>query len=164
LIYMSEIFTTIPDQDDMSTHFCSITDNELRFLYTNVLFQKQFGLHNETWKGRPFHEVVQSFQVEKCLQAKEECIRNPGKVICIEIQATIGAEETWFRWEMNAVKNEAGEVQGIRFIGTDISVQKKMNKELEQLGVIFDNVSDIIVTLTGMMWLTGIIKKFLTWN
>jgi PAS domain S-box-containing protein len=144
---MSEISTTIPYQDDMSRHFCSITDNELRFLYTNVLFQKQFGLSNETWKGKPFHEVVQSFQVEKCLQAKEECIRNPGKVISIEIQATINGEETWFRWEMNAVKNEAGEVQGIRFIGSDITAQKKLSKELLQLGVIFDNVSDIIVTI-----------------
>jgi PAS domain S-box-containing protein len=144
---MSEIFTTIPEQDDLSRYFCSITDNELRFLYTNVLFQKQFGLHNETWKGRPFHEVVQSFQVEKCLQAKNECIRNPDKVINIEIQATIDGAETWFRWEMNAVKNKRGEVEGIRFIGTDITAQKKLNEELLQLGVIYDNVSDIIVTL-----------------
>jgi PAS domain S-box-containing protein len=144
---MSEISTTIPFLDNMSRHFCSITDNELRFLYTNVLFQKQFGLSNETWKGKPFHEVVQSFQVEKCLQAKEECIRNPGKVISIEMQATIDGDDTWFRWEMNAVKNDSGVVEGISFIGTDITAQKKLNKELLQLGVIFDNVSDIIVTI-----------------
>jgi PAS domain S-box-containing protein len=150
---MSEISTTISHLDNLSGHFCSITDNELRFLYTNVLFQQQFGLSNETWKGRPFHEVVHSFQVEKCLQAKEECTRNPGKVISIEIQATIDNEETWFRWEMNAVKNEAGVVEGIRFIGTDITAHKKLTNELLQLGVLFDNVSDIIVTLDARFYI-----------
>jgi PAS domain S-box-containing protein len=144
---MSEISTTIPYMDSMSRHFCSITDNELRFLYTNVLFQKQFGLHNETWKGKPFHEVVHSFQLEKCLQAKEECIRNPAKVISIEIEATINDEDTCFRWEMNAVKNDKGIVEGISFIGTDVTAQKRLSKELLQLGVVFDNVSDVIVTL-----------------
>jgi PAS domain S-box-containing protein len=146
---MSDISTTIPSMDSMSTHFCSITDNELRFLYANVLFQKQFGLHNETWKGKPFHEVVQSFQVEKCVQAKDECIRNPGKVISIEIESSIDGNDTWFRWEMNAVKSSSGVVEAISFIGTDITAEKRLNKELAQLGAIFDNVSDIIVTLDG---------------
>ncbi len=144
---MSETHTSGSQLDNLPDQFCSITDNELRFLYTNVLFQKKFGLHNQKWKGRPFHEVVQSFQAEKCLQAKEECISNPGKVISIEIHSGNNRDETVFRWEINAMKNESGVVEGIRFIGTDITAQKKLNNELLQLGIIFDNVSDIIVTI-----------------
>ncbi len=83
---MDSISEGISHLENSSEFLCSLTDTSFRFLDTNRLFQKQFGLENENWKGRLFPEVVQTFQMEKYLQVNNECINNPGKTICIEIQ------------------------------------------------------------------------------
>ncbi|MGZ6539725.1 MAG: PAS domain S-box protein [Bacteroidia bacterium] len=130
-----------------STEFLwGLTDTEFRFLHTNRLFQKQFGLENENWKGRLFQEVVQTFQIEKFLQANDECINNPGKTISIEIQTTTATNENWFRWEVSAIVNKENNVEGIRFLGTDITKQKKAEQTLLQQAILLDNISDSIIS------------------
>lgn len=130
-----------------STEFLwGLTDTEFRFLHTNRLFQKQFGLKNESWKGRLFQEVVQTFQIEKFLQANDECINNPGKTISLEIQTTIAGNENWFRWEISAMVNKENKAEGIRFLGTDITKQKKAEQTLLQQAMLLDNISDAIIS------------------
>lgn len=143
---MNQISTSFSQLENSSEYLCGITDRELRFIHANHLFQKQFDLSKEEWKGKPFHEVVESFHLDKCLQAKENCISNPDKVICIEIQTRHHVDEHWFRWEVAAIKDESGDVLGIRFIGTDITRQKKAEQELLRQAVLFDSISDAVIS------------------
>jgi PAS domain S-box-containing protein len=143
---MDFISAGISDLENSSEFLCSLTDTSFRFLHTNRLFQKQFGLEHENWKGRPFHEVVQTFQMEKYHQANNECINNPGKTICIEIQTTTSSHATWFRWEVSALVNKKNHVEGIRYLGTDITKQKKAEQTLLQQAILLDNISDAIIS------------------
>ncbi len=85
---MDSFLMDISHLNNSSEFLCGFTDTHFRFLHTNRLFQKHFGLENEDWKGRLFTDVAQSFQMEKFLEANNECINNPGKIICIEIQTS----------------------------------------------------------------------------
>src|SRR5258705_12286778 len=114
---MDPISAGISHLENSSEFLCRLTDKDFRFLHTNRLFQKQFGLEHENWKGRLFPEVIQTFQMEKFLQANYDCINNPEKTISIEIQTTSASDETWFRWEVSAIVNEKNQVEGIRFLG-----------------------------------------------
>lgn len=130
-----------------STEFLwGLTDSEFRFLHTNRSFQKQFGLENESWKGRLFQEVVQTFHIEKFLQANDECLSNPGKTISIEIQTTTASNENWFRWEVSAIVNKENNIEGIRFLGADITKQKKAEQTLLQQAILLDNIPDAIIS------------------
>jgi PAS domain S-box-containing protein len=132
---------------DNSTEFlCGITDTELRFLHSNAFFKKQFGLIKDEYKGRPFHEVVQSFQIDKFIKARETCINNPNKVIIIEIKSYQEKEEHWFRWEMSALTDDQKRITKISFIGTDITHQKKVEQELLKQAILLDNISDAIIS------------------
>ena len=84
--------------------------------------------------------------MEKYLQANNECINNPGKTICIEIEATTASRETWFRWEVSALVNKKNQVEGVRFLGTDITKQKKAEQTLLQQAILLDNISDAIIS------------------
>ena len=128
---MHSFLTDISHLENSSEFLCGFTDIDFRFLHTNPLFQKQFGFENENWRGRLFTEVVQTFQIEKFLQANDECINNPGKTISIEIQTTTATHENWFRWEVSAICNEKDQVKGIRFLGTDITKQKKAEQSTQ---------------------------------
>jgi len=143
---MNSFLTDLSHLENSSEFLCGFTDIDFRFLHTNRLFQKQFGLENGNWKGRFFPEVVQTFQIEKFLQANNECINNPGKTICIEIQTTTATQENWFRWEVSAISNEKNIVEGIRFLGTDITKQKKAEQTLLQQAILLDNISDAIIS------------------
>src|ERR1700712_452162 len=113
---MDPISEGISHLENSSEFLCSLTDTSFRFLDTNRLFQKQFGLENQHWKGRLFPEVIQTFQMEKYLQVNKECINNPDKIISIEIQTTTDSHENWFRWEVSALVNKKNEVEGVRFL------------------------------------------------
>jgi PAS domain S-box-containing protein len=132
--------------ENSSEFLWGLTDTDFRFLHTNRLFQKQFGLEDENWKGRLFQEVVQSFQMEKFLHANDECINNPGKTISIEIQTTTATNENWFRWEISAIVNKENKAEGIRLLGTDITKQKKAEQTLLQQAILLDNISDAIIS------------------
>lgn len=132
--------------ENSSEFLCSLTDTNFRFLHTNRSFQKKFGLDNKDWKGLPFPEVIQTFQMEKFIHANSECIKNPAKVICIEIQTVTETFENWFRWEVSAIVGEKTKVEGVRFIGTDITKQKKAEQALLQQAILFDNISDAIIS------------------
>jgi PAS domain S-box-containing protein len=143
---MDPISAGISHLENSSEFLCSLTDTNFRFLHTNRLFQKQFGLEHENWKGRLFPEVIQTFQMEKLRQANYECIKNPDKTISVEIQTTSTSDETWFRWEVSAIVNEKNQVEGIRFLGTDITKQKKAEQTLLQQAILLDNISDSIIS------------------
>ena len=142
---MKQFFSAPSDLENSSEFLCSFTDTNFRFLDTNRLFQKQFNL-NENWKGQPFLEAVHTFQMEKFLQANNECLKNPEKTLCIEIQTITDMQESWFRWEVSAVLNDHGKVEGTRFLGTDITKQKKAEQTLLQYAILLDNISDAIVS------------------
>jgi PAS domain S-box-containing protein len=154
---MNPIFADISHLENSSEFLCGFTDTDLRFLHANPLFQKQFGLENENWKGRPFTDVVQSFQMEKFLHANSECLNNPGKTICIEIQTASATHENWFRWEVSAVVDDKNKIEGIRFLGTDITKQKKAEQKLLQQAFLLDNISDAIISTDQNL-------RIKTWN
>lgn len=143
---MDFISAGISHLEHSSEFLCSITDTSFRFLHTNHLFQKQFGLEQENWKGRPFPEVIQTLQMEKYLQANNECLNNPGKTICAEIETITASHEAWFRWEVSALVNKKKQVEGILFLGTDITKQKKAEQLLLQQAILLDNISDAIIS------------------
>ncbi len=143
---MDASFANTSHLENSSEFLWGLTDINFRILQTNHLFQKQFGLENKNWKGRLFQDVVQNFQVEKFLRANNECIHNPGKTISIEIKTTTAAEENWFRWEVSAISDEKNNVTGIRFLGTDVTKQKKAEQKLLQQTILLDNISDAIIS------------------
>ena len=143
---MNHISTSLSHLENSSEFLCSITDKDMRFLHSNQLFQKHFGLQNKDIAGKPFQEVINSFQVEKFIQAKNACISEPGKVISIEIKTVNQNEENWFRWEIIALKDERSIISGIQFIGTDITKQKKTEQEILQQNILLDNISDAVVS------------------
>src|SRR6185312_1757246 len=143
---MDSFLMDISHLNNSSEFLCGCTDTDFRFLHTNRLFQKYSGLENEEWKGRPFTEVAETFQMEKFLKANNECINNPGKIICIEIQTTTATTESWFKWEVSAIVNPQNKVQGIRFLGTDITEHKKTEQTLLQQAILLDNISDAIIS------------------
>ncbi|HEY5407990.1 MAG TPA: PAS domain S-box protein [Ginsengibacter sp.] len=132
--------------NNSSEFLCGFTDTNFRFLHTNLLFQKHFGLENEGWKGRLFTDVARTFQMEKFLEANNECINNPGKIICIEIQTKTATTENWFKWELSSVLSKQNKVKGIRFLGTDITNHKKAEHTLLQQAILLDNISDAIIS------------------
>ena len=143
---MDSFLMDISHLNNSSEFLCGFTDTDFRFLHMNRLFQKYFGLENEEWKGRLFTEVAQIFQMEKFLEANNECINNPGKIICIEIQTTTATTESWFKWEVSAIVNQKHKVLGIRFLGTDITKHKKAEHILLQQAILLDNISDAIIS------------------
>lgn len=143
--------------DNSSEFLCGVTDSEFRFLHSNKLFRKQFGLQPDQVKGRPFHEVIQSFQVDKFIQARENCIKYPGKVIAIEIKSYHEQEEHWFRWEISAQADDQKRIREISFIGTDITRQKRVEQELIKQAVLFDNITDAVIS-------TDMKLRFKSWN
>ncbi|MEP6673521.1 MAG: PAS domain S-box protein [Ferruginibacter sp.] len=143
---MNNISTSLSHLENSSEFLCSVTDRDMRFLHSNQLFQKYFGLENQNIEGRSFQEVVNSFQVEKFIQAKDACVSQPGKVISIEIKTLNHNEQSWFRWEIIALKDETGSVTEIQFTGTDITKQKKAEQEILQQNILLDNISDAVVS------------------
>jgi len=132
--------------ENSSEFLVGFTDTEMCFLHTNRLFQKQFELENKTWKGQPFTEVIRTFQMEKLLQANHDCIKNPAKTASIEIQTISGENKYWFRWEISAMVNDEQKVEAVRFVGTDITKQKKTEQALLEQAILLDNISDAIVS------------------
>ena len=122
------------------------TDTNFRFLHTNRLFQKHFGLENELWRGRHFPEIVGAFQMEKFLQVNNECLHKPEKTISIEIQTSTATQDHWFKWEISALVNHQDVVMGIRFLGTDITKQKEAEHVLLQQAFLLDNISDAVIS------------------
>jgi len=143
---MDPLSATIPYLENSSEFLYSLTDSNFCLLNANRLFQKQFEVENENWKGRPFTEVVQTPQIEKFIEACDEFINNPGKSICLEMQTTKTLQETWIRWEGSAIINKKKQVEGIHFLGTDITKQKKTEQELLQQTILLDNISDVIIS------------------
>src|SRR5665647_624468 len=140
---MDLISATIPYLENSSEFLYSLTDSNFCLLNANRLFQKQFEVENENWKGRPFTEVVQTPQIEKFIEACDEFINNPGKSICLEMQTTKTLQETWIRWEGSAIINKKKQVEGIHFLGTDITKQKKAELLLLQHNILPENISDV---------------------
>ncbi len=143
---MTPNLSTISDLENSTEFLCGFTDTRMRLLYTNRLFQKQFGLKNKNWKGQTFMQVVRTFQMERILQANADCISHPNKSVSIEIQTVTDEKESWFRWEISALVNKEKIVNGVRFLGTDITKQKKTEQALLQQAILLDNISDVIVS------------------
>ncbi|HVZ95376.1 MAG TPA: PAS domain S-box protein [Chitinophagaceae bacterium] len=143
---MTPDLSTISDLENSSEFLCGFTDTKMRLLYTNRSFQEQFGLKNKNWKGQPFMEVVRTFQMERLMQANADCISHPDKSVSIEIQTVAEEKENWFRWEISALLDKEKKVNGVRFLGTDITRQKKTEQALLQQAILLDNISDVIVS------------------
>lgn len=147
LLIMKLQYTDLSHFENSSEFLCGFTDINLHLEHTNLLFQKQFGLENIEWKGKHLKEVIQHFQIEKFLDANQECINNPEKNISIEIETTITNKSNWFKWEICAITDEMNNVKGVRFLGTDITRQKKAEQTLLQQAILLDNISDVVISM-----------------
>jgi PAS domain S-box-containing protein len=117
--------------DDSLFLLCGVTDNQLRLIHANRFFIDTFQLNADDYTGRSLLEATRMLQQEQCKAVVKSCLRQPGKVMQLEasIQQTSGPEQ-WFRWEINAVTDEYHSVQGLCFVGIDISVQQSRHSHL----------------------------------
>ena len=73
-------------------------------------------------------------------------MKNPGKIIIIEIKSYHQQEEHWFRWKRSVISDDKKHISEISFIGTDIKRQKKLEKGLINQAVLLDNISDVVIS------------------
>jgi two-component system sensor histidine kinase UhpB len=119
--------------DHSQLFLCCITDPQLQFIHTNQLFRQTFDLQEEAYSGLSWLNITRPANREKCIAAIKACLQSPGKPVQVEAWVYRPAkEEQWFQWEISAVTGDDQAVQGICFIGTDISSRKSVGRQLEK--------------------------------
>ncbi len=117
--------------DQSLLFLCSTTDIQLQLLYSNRLFRDSFCFNETASPGISWLDATGVVQREKCIAAIKECLRHPGHMVQVETAVhSTGVEERWFRWEISSLPADDQTIQGLCFVGTDISLQKNNERQL----------------------------------
>ncbi|MCS7018177.1 MAG: PAS domain S-box protein [Cytophagales bacterium] len=129
------------------TYLVVLTDLEGRYVFVNELFQKRFHFITENFVGQPAFIAIYPEDHAKCLQAVEQCLANPDKVVKIDLRKpdTSHNDFYWTSWEFSVVKSHTQEPVGIVCIGHDITATERASREAK---VFADKVETIIEEIT----------------
>lgn len=126
--------------------FVTSIDLEGNYIYVNDHFSEFYGLEKSEIIGKPSLSGVVPEDIEKCLQAGEQCFVNPGTpnpVVLRKYSSPGGVKTT--RWEFTGIADENGVVTEIFCVGYDITKQLKVQ---EDLSVLVSNMQDVLFTIS----------------
>jgi len=105
-----------------------------QFTYANPAFLKTFGYTEDEIQNVLFYTTIFPKDMARCQQIASECWNNPGKVARLLIRKPIGRtrEFLWTEWEFLALTDEAGEVNEIQGIGSNVSEKLQMEQGKEE--------------------------------
>ncbi|GGM87660.1 hypothetical protein GCM10010967_20280 [Dyadobacter beijingensis] len=133
----------------LNSNFIYVTgiDLEGNYKYVNDHFCEFYGLDRSEIIGRSSLSGVVPEDIEKCLQAGEQCFINPGTpnaVVLRKYSLRDGVKTT--QWEFTGIADEQGVVTEILCLGFDITQQLKVE---EDLSVLVSNMQDVLFTISA---------------
>ena len=105
-----------------------------QFTYANPAFLRTFGYSEDDIQNVLFYTTIFPKDMARCQQIASDCWNNPGKVARLLIRKPIGRsrEFLWTEWEFLALTDEAGEVNEIQGIGSNVSEKLQMEQSKEE--------------------------------
>ncbi len=104
-----------------SQYAISIIDLEGNYVFTNHCFFDRYQ-ENIDFVGKPFYITIHQDDVEVCNQAAYDCIKNPERIVSLNIRKPVINTVNsfyWTSWEFSAFKNKDSQIIGILCIGND---------------------------------------------
>lgn len=134
------------------TSFVLRTDMQGRHTYWNHAFEEAFGWIYENGLNREDSlKSICDYHHPRTLEAVNECISNPGKIVKVELDKPGKTEVRTTLWEFLCLTNASGEPTEIQCMGIDISDRRKVEKQLfeseENYRLLFENSPDPILLL-----------------
>jgi PAS domain S-box-containing protein len=113
------------------TYYLVITDLEGRYIFVNDVFKKRYSFITENLIGEPFFTTICPDDIQVCLQAVEQCLANPNKVVKTEIRKpdTTPNNFYWTAWEYSVFKDRHQTPIGILCLGHDITETEKATQQ-----------------------------------
>jgi PAS domain S-box-containing protein len=104
-----------------------------QFTYANPAFLRTFGYTEQELQHVLFYTTIFPKDMARCQQIAGDCWNNPGKVYRLLIRKPIGRTRDflWTEWEFLALTDEAGQVNEIQGMGSNVSekLQSEQGKE-----------------------------------
>lgn len=109
-----------------------MTDMKGDYIYVNRHFHERFSWLSDNLIGQPSYLTIHPDDLQKCDEAVQKCIINPGEPISVELRKPIGGSENheWTKWEFSLFQRSDNEPIGILCIGHDITDTKHLLLEV----------------------------------
>ncbi len=163
----NNIAALIPSYLANSTTFnVVVTDLEGKYSYVNDQFQEQFSHLSTDFIGTPFATTIHPDDLEKCNLAANECIKDPTKVVSLQVRKPEGESNLyfWTKWDFSLLKDLNSEPVGILCIGHDISRIARVNYVAKayatRLDIILKNITDAYFVLDQELRIRAINQAF----
>ncbi|HMN90925.1 MAG TPA: ATP-binding protein [Saprospiraceae bacterium] len=108
--------------DTSRTFFATAVNLEGNYSYINRFFQEEFDFITSNFIGMPFQIAIHPDDIDKCVQAVNECYYNPLKNASLILRKPMSnGDYHWTHWEFSAITEENDQVTGIFCIGYNIT-------------------------------------------
>ncbi len=108
--------------DSSRTFFAVAVNLDGNYCYVNRFFQEEFDFITSDFVGMPFQIAIHPDDVDKCVQAVNECYYNPLKNASLILRKPMNSGDYhWTHWEFSAITKENDQVTGIFCIGYNIT-------------------------------------------
>jgi PAS domain S-box-containing protein len=113
------------------TYSLVITDLEGRYIFVNDIFKKRFSFISENFIGQPSFIAIYPEDHHLCLQAVEQCLANPNKVVKVHLRKydTSLSDFYWTAWEFSVFKDQHQTPIGILCLGHDMTETEKATRQ-----------------------------------
>ncbi len=135
------------------------TDLQGKYTYLNNWFCKKFNVDPVKAIGKDSMLSIVSEDRAACLAMVQECLSNPDKSVIGKLRKPSGPgmDSLVSFWEFAAVVNETGTPVQVLCIGYDLSLHKKLQKEVEFKSRLLDTIGQAAVAFD----LNGVVNY---WN
>lgn len=116
-----------------STYSVSITDLEGKYIFINEVFYDRFSFVTKDLLGKSFEITMHQDDVEKAIQASQECIKHPDRHVKLYIRKPDIENNTfyWTHWEFSLFHDAEQKPIGILCLGHDVTVERMAQKQLK---------------------------------
>lgn len=126
------------------------------YSYVNDVYKNDFNHLYSDFIGKIALTSVHPDDKEICIEASNNCVNNPTKVIIVDFRkAGIDGKDIYIRWNLFAIKNEADEIIELGFVGfniTDLFEEKNYHKNtLQKLQAALANSDEAFYFLDANM-------------
>lgn len=123
------------------------TDLQGKYTYLNSWFCKKFNVDPEKAIGKDSMLSIVRDDRAACLAMVQECLSKPGKSVIGKLRkpSDAGTDTVVSFWEFKAVVDETGMPVQVLCIGYDLSLHKKLEKEVEFKSRLLDTIGQAAV-------------------